>query len=150
MEDNAYTIAPSARHKFHNWVNYLGIPLVLAYLYLMADVYLESGWNSESMINLAIAVVYSATIYLNLTSSTQPSTISLSDEGIAIDGDDQQNINWSALQQIRVTNNALFFDFKDDSQRECLIDLKYNELQEAKKHLRSFCQQHDLTFSSKY
>jgi hypothetical protein len=150
MEENAYTIAPSARHKFHKWVNYLGILLVLAYLYLMADVYLESGWNSESMINLGIAVVYSATIYLNLTSNTQPSMISLSDEGITIEGDDQQNINWSALQQIRITNNALFFDFKDDSQRECLIDLKYNELQEAKKHLRSFCQQHDLTFSSKY
>lgn len=152
MEEPEYTIAPSGRYRYYQWILYLGVILVLAYLYLTYIIYQDEGWSSKAIINLLIAVIYAAVIYFNRTAGPPYDEISFSEEGITILGDKKSEIiEWSALYKLSITNNSLFLDFKDDRQKELNISyLKYNQLQEAKEKVRSFCEQQQLSFSSKY
>lgn len=153
MENFKYTIAPSGRHNYQ-WILYLGILLVGAYLYLAYDIYQDEAWSSEVIINLLIAIIYAGIIYYNLTSESPHDKISFSEKGVTVSGEikqEQEVIEWANLQKISITNNALFLDFKDGSQKELNISyLKYNQLQETKHKIRSFCEQYQLSFSSKY
>lgn len=154
MENSQYTIAPSNRYTYFQWILYLGILLVVAYLYLAYDIYKDAGWTTEAIINLFIAVVYSVAIYINLNTDSPYDEVSFSEKGITISGDKkqgQEDIEWTNLQKISITNNALFLDFTDARQEELNIAyLKYNQLQEAKRKVKSFCEQHQISFSSKY
>jgi predicted dithiol-disulfide oxidoreductase (DUF899 family) len=122
----------------------------------MGTAYLNDGWDTDLTINLLIAATWAILIFNNLKSHTQNKQITLSQNAIEIISDnDRQQINWSALQAITITNNALLFDFNDDfndkSQREVGIDyIEYKELQKLKKQLHSLCEKYSITFSSKY
>lgn len=108
MDKSEYTIALSSRHTYYQWIPYLGILLVMAYLYLTYIIYQDEGWSSKAIINLLITVIYAAVIYFKRTTGLPNDEISFSKEGITISGNNEPEIvEWSALQKLSMTNNSL-------------------------------------------
>lgn len=148
----AHTITPAGRLKYFKWLEYLGLILAIVYLWLTVDSYQEEGWTVTTILNGVTGLLWLGMSYSYFKTPALGTEITLSSRGITfVENKQQKHLSWEKLESINMTNNSIFIVPKNNPEQELNISyLEYNQLKKAKTQIRLFCDEHSITFSSKY
>ena len=149
----SFKISSAQNLKYLRWLIWFGLCISPVYLYIAYDTYLHEDFSWSFFINLFLALMWIGIgISYYFGYGYQTGDIIISDKSIRYENKTEQtDVAWTDLSEVKMTNNALFLNLQDNSQKELNIAyLEYKELQAAKKKVHQFCDAKNVSFSSQY
>ncbi|MDZ7683298.1 MAG: hypothetical protein U5J63_16720 [Fodinibius sp.] len=62
MEQSSFSLSPP-QSSVPAWIDYLGIPLLVIYIYFLGTDYLNNGWDTNFTGNLLVAATWAILIF---------------------------------------------------------------------------------------